>query len=164
MKTIWVAHRGEYSDRHIMGIFSSKEKAAAYITEMQSPDPLEIRRYHNPIQLEEWSIDTLLPPPGMHSYNIAMTKEGDTIHVGRAFCEPENDNVHECPLRDLHYHIYDYHLPPNPTVRRDEEVSGSPYSIALRTVCWARDEEHAVKIANERRVAYLFLQIVTVPA
>jgi len=146
-ETVWVMEYGSYSDRHVVGLFSSKEKLTAYLEEFRLSGDGEVR-------VEEYSLNELVPPASMHSYNVAMTEGGDTIHIGRAAHKPESDSVHKCMLRDLHYDIYDYRL----------SKSDSPNSVALRTICWARDEEHAVKIAKERHTAYLTLQLVTVPA
>jgi hypothetical protein len=76
-----------------------------------------------------------------------MTKEGETKYVGRAFHNPHNDGVHKTESSDW-------------IGGERSDTSKLKYANTLKTVCWARNEEHAVKIANERRIAYLQLQLV----
>jgi hypothetical protein len=78
--------------------------------------------------IEEMEADSIPEhPPGMLRFDVEMNREGDVINVHR---------------RSVEYSInYDW----------------VPYSDGVRVVfkTWAKDEKHAIKIANERRVALL---------
>ena len=67
MKTIYIVTRGDYSDYHIEGAFSTMEKAQAYIDAYTGS-------YIN--EVEVYTIDYREPQPGKSFYHLTMDKDG----------------------------------------------------------------------------------------
>lgn len=109
---LFVVTSGEYSDRKITGIYSSKEKAE-----------WARQLYATYNDIEEWELDSLpIHPPGMLLFMVRMDKSGTVVdfsHVDASGKWPRWSPAIEIPAVDF--------------------------------VVWARDIEHATKIANEQR-------------
>lgn len=66
-KIVFVAHQGEYSDRHVVGVFSTREKAAQYSGA-------------EPFNIEEWIVDNEYEVPGnLQAFYIDMDRDGNTV-------------------------------------------------------------------------------------
>lgn len=110
---MWLVSTGEYSDYHVIGVFSTRKKAAL------------AQKLHNASFLEEEVLDKIPEhPPGLLPWSVDMDVDGNTHKVDRESVEYVKTNEWE------------------------------PYGDGVHVVfnMWAKDEEHAVKIANERRV------------
>lgn len=122
MKTIYIVTSGCYSDYSIDAVFSTKEKAEAYIVSLNEP-----KDKYGPSQIEEYELDEdgdYLVSGGKY-WDVEMDKEGNVVDVklGR---HSAKDGWWNCYSQIFYVG-----------------------SIA------ARDAEHAVKIANEKRIAYV---------
>lgn len=121
--TVYVVTRGAYSDFRIVGVVSTEAAARAYV---------EARRTGSgdDHEYEAYELDALpAPPKGMQAYRVIMDREGN-LHPGASYYRSV------CLLGDapqVYWRAWD----------RDER-----YFFAE---VWARDEPHAIKIANERR-------------
>lgn len=74
-KSIWVIEQGEYSDYHVVGIFSSKENAEKVLSIIEpSYDPPKIVEYKLDPGVEELN-------QGLTPYSVLMEANGDTVHV-----------------------------------------------------------------------------------
>ena len=124
MKSIWVVENGEYSDYHVVGVFSTKENA-------ERVNALTGGRG----RVSEWALDPAIAElnKGYHFYSVAMSKDGTVRNVER------EDEV-------ATYHIQDARVM-QPWVDMHDHSKGT-YIIDH---AWARDDAHAVKIVNERR-------------
>lgn len=121
MTTVYVLTEGEYSDYHIVALFSSREKAE------------EARALCPDSEVEEYELDALeIPeyPKGCVGWTICINANDNTIN--RAFqCEAlcNNFNPEEIYL--------------------DGGRHPSAFPIFM-VKCWARDKEHAEKIALDK--------------
>lgn len=123
MGKIYIVTEGSYSDYHIVGTFSTKEKAEEHSLLVLG----EERQFYD-AKVEEWDIDEIVDhPKGMFFYNVVMTKDGKTQECKNVGCEYKNTDA---PYGD-----------------------NANFSFYM----WARDEKHAIKIANERRTQLIAL-------
>jgi hypothetical protein len=115
---IYIITAGDYSDYHIVTVFSTKELAEAYIERWGKGYDARI---------EEWNVDGVNPyqHPHLDFFRVGMWSNGDLMwsHPLSPPAEPLEDQIY--PTANGRKYIYVY--------------------------CWARDEQHAIKIANERR-------------
>ena len=123
MTTVWLLERGEYSDREVVGVFSSREKAEVVAKAINASEG----NYYNCHEPHEWVLDSLYTPlsQGLLSYYVRIEFDGTVLDV-----EPRG-----IADRDL------YEIP-----RMNKRT--------LVISVWARNKEHAVKIANERRIQW----------
>jgi hypothetical protein len=116
MSSVWAIEDGEYSDYHVVGVFSSRENAELVLGHLDSGD------------IAEWDLD-----PGIDSLNAGLSRY--YVHMLR------DGTVRES--RACKFEIEEYeHLNPDP---RHQPTFG------LRISVFAKDEAHAIKIANEKR-------------
>lgn len=122
MTTVYVVTQGSYSDYHIVGIYSTREVAEAAAGAETS--------YRGKPQIEEFDLDPFAEQlhQGLRRFKVAMDREGKSV-VARITVSP-NDEA----LDDLD------------TDGEVDRVDG-----VLRLLVWARDDQHAAKIVNEKR-------------
>jgi hypothetical protein len=112
MSEVYVVTKGDYSSYHIKGVFSTKEMADRFLSNLQDSDAT----------IETYVLDELDSWPNERkSYYVWFDRDGN------------GDALDESPRKF------------------DERVIPNGNGTHMHTYCWARDEEHAVKIANERR-------------
>lgn len=107
------------------GGYSDKRNIAAF----SSLKEAEEYKWGSDQDIEEIEIDPkiFVAPPGLFPYRVRMARDGTAKIVRRD---------------------YDYMRLSNNSA---EILCDYGYGLQMLTVCWARDDEHAVKIANERR-------------
>lgn len=129
MNKVYLVSSGEYSDYSINAAFSTRELAELYIESMGNP-----QRYSQEMMVEEYDLDANETHirEGFHPYRVKMDRNGNTL---------------ECRLDDWDSAVSGkvslvsfgyYHGQPSP-------------KKVLCASCVAKDEQHAVKIANEKR-------------
>lgn len=131
-RTVFLVEAGYYSDRYVVGIFSSEEKAR-YAKSLYPEG-------HNPIPIV---IDKLFEHPhGMKFFLVTMCKDGSeyTDHFRKQSVSQE-DPEETFFFKEVDYHIYD--------------------EKSVYFGVWATDEKHALKIANEKRIALLAQNMLT---
>jgi hypothetical protein len=124
MATIYIVTSGEYSDYGINAVFDDKEKAEQWIKEKRVIDYLEAGDY----DIEEYKLNPTMPDEyrqGMLPYDVWIRRSGDIQTITRYYDAGFDDKFH---------------------------VMCFPNSCIGSTIVWARDKQHAAKIANERRV------------
>lgn len=121
MTTIHVLTEGKYSDYHIVALFSSREKAE------------EARALCPDSEIEEYELDSLkIPehPPGYTAWSVSLNARDNTFI----------SSYQEDPLCRS--------FEPKETYF---EASGHPSAFPIFVVkCWARNKEHAEKIALDK--------------
>lgn len=130
MKSVWAIEEGQYSDYHVVGVFSSEENAKFYQASIKDGSCATI---------SEWFLDPSMDElrKGLQVYGVIMYKDGDTESVALKdphwVCEPYiwNRGAWAAPINGRN----------DPTV--------------LRTYVWAKSPEHAIKITNEHRTRFI---------
>jgi hypothetical protein len=122
MTSVWVVEDGEYSDYRVVGVFSSK-KNAERVCKLTGGEIAKWRM--NP------AIDEL--NAGLHFYRVEIAKDGTVSHCGR----------HEPSTYDI-----------DGTYESTPWVDYRDHSLGVHLIVrvWASDDNHAIKIANERRM------------
>lgn len=125
MKKIYVVTSGQYSDYGIDAIFDTKEIAEKYIASFCKVGWEEM-------EIEEWDLNPHEAniKVGGKAYTVTMDKQGNALEVEWADSS--------FGFRNVEYGVM---------FTRDKEI--------MNCFCFAKDDRHAVKIANERRVQYL---------
>jgi hypothetical protein len=155
MQSVWVVEHGCYSDRGVSNVFSSEQRAKDWIaifaadaeksdfsiTELALDDPNGAWRQH----------------PGMRPYRVQLfekpfrswSRYGNppgyygAVQPAGALARREDHDAGDVSICLYGGYFLDDYAP-----------DANPYDW-LVTSCWARDEEHAIKIASERRAALL---------
>jgi hypothetical protein len=125
MDKVWVVMRGEYSDRHICGIFSSEERAGAFAERFGEG-------FHE-ADVVAWELDVedQRIPNGMNIYSVKLNFfTGD---VWDCYFEPPDN-----------YDVLD----------EEDRVFVASWGAHFEIYCLATDDKHAIKIANERFASY----------
>lgn len=124
MATVYLVTDGDYSDYHVLGVYSAKDKAEHAAKLYAVGDN----------RIEEYELDEMPDaPPGMFRWQVDMDRGGNTIYTR-----------HITVI--VGYNDSDWR--PGPGTGRRENRKDSEY---ISFFVWARDESHAVKVANERR-------------
>lgn len=133
MKTVWVVEQGEYSDYRVVGVFTSKENAEKVRAMFSEDDTTE----YGKATVAEWNLDPSIEQlnAGLRQFELWIDREGNAYHP------PELVEPFDVDLRDDFKAI--------DTWNKDTQKFDAPRH--LRCEVWAKDEEHAIKIANERR-------------
>jgi hypothetical protein len=136
-KTVWVIERGEYSDYRVMGVFSSKENAERVAEAINAADS------YSTATIAEWQLDPVVGElaKGFKPYYVRMHKDGQVESV-----RPSSMWTYEMGGR-----VNEWEREEAPAYKG----AGLPNLLCVDT--WARDEKHAVKIANEHRIQWLAL-------
>jgi len=131
MKTIYAVNSGCYSDYHVVALFSSKEKAQAFMTAVPDDDYNEIEEF----QLDPPTADLIRR--GYWQWHIRMLRDGTVEHAMKADTACSS------------YTPTPYHA-----IWRRSQTMHPPYTRpdCLQSTVMAKNEKHAIKIANEHRV------------
>lgn len=131
MKEVWFVEQGEYSDYHVVGVFSSEENAQVIADKINGSDP----GYYDATVKKHFldpAIDELRQ--GMHLYTIIMAKDG---------------TVEKCEKTE---ELDRYHLDePAEMWRRSRAHGNFKGPDCLMGSFWGKDDKQAIKAANERR-------------
>ena len=123
---IYVVTSGSYSDYGIRGVFTTRENAQQYIDADRSDG------YDSYNDIEEYTLNEniSLLRSGVYPFKVTMRVDGNDAQVEKASA---NSELHD--KGSYRQKSYD-----------------NDYAVFTTTV-WAKDEKHAIKIANERRIA-----------
>ena len=132
MKSIWVIEKGSYSDYRVVGVYSTKEGAELVCARINGEESCELA------VVSEWTLDPGVEAinQGLEPFIVHMLRDGTTEKVWM----DEND--------------FEYTLNDQPTIWRRSEApayKGKNIPDCLTARVFARDSQHAVKIANEHR-------------
>lgn len=129
-KTVYAVSHGCYSNYSVAAIFTTKEKAQAFIDSLP--------QYTDFNDIEEYSLDPHDKEirAGLRLRRVVMHKSG---------------NVNEVELCDSPYCINFGNEP----LKWADRLYGETVEPWASFYVWSRDDKHAVKVANERRIAFL---------
>lgn len=128
-RSVFLVTTGEYSDYRVTGVFSTRENAATFMEASGGKANFN--------DVEEYDLDAAvsLIQSGLRSFLVYMLRDsGDKATVSAVRASEIGTD------RDTGW-VYE----------RLSNWSGPVFRVGV----WARDEQHAVKIANEKRVAWL---------
>lgn len=173
-KYIYIVTSGDYSDYGVAAVFSTKEKAQEFckLHNINKEDGEDVcnadgsYRYTPDYRVETWEVDAVFPevPKDQYGFYVFMSKDGETSVVRRR-------SIAEALASKNKVSFYG---PPTPypdgsvtsrkrfwaNVPEEKEVEAllnNTEFMVLNGVL-ARDEQHALKIANEKRAQLLALQ------
>lgn len=121
MKKVYVITSGDYSDYGIDGIFDSEESAKKFISAFNQKSAF----YE--MKIEEWELNPMEKyiRKGQKAFSVRMNKNGGVTDV-----EWEDSSF---------------------GFKRNKGIIFSFDKKIMNCYCFANDEKHAVKIANEKR-------------
>jgi hypothetical protein len=127
MKTVWVIEQGEYSGYRVTGVFTSEENAQFIADRINA---IEQGRYGE-ATVDEWPLNPGIDEinKGLSKWRIGMLKNGNVYYA-------EPDDARLVDINESYFYL--------------QEAYGERPEMIVSKV-WARDEQHAVKIVNERR-------------
>lgn len=142
MSTIYIVTTGTYSDLSIVCCFSTRELAEEYIKQFR-PALADIipGATFSDYEIEERELDGEgAVRPGMRPFSVDITDEGDLVRVEwlPSWSEHAKEGAQRAAIR-------------RPGVPVGGEYIGNQWNV----LCWARDEDHAKKIATEMRQAQI---------
>jgi len=128
----WVVERGCYSDYCVLGVFTSRKYADEFAQEAN------MRESYEKATVAKWPLNPGVAEmaAGMKLWSLTMSFDGTTErieNIARADCSASNGLSVWKRTEALHW-------------------KGQSVQDAIQGSVWARDEKHAVKIANEFRV------------
>jgi hypothetical protein len=132
MRTIFVVEQGSYSDYGVVGVYTTKENADAIAAKINESDP------YDEATVAEWPLDPGIDAlrSGLDKFSVLMLRDGAVEEVRKL------DDGWTFDISGG-AHIW------RRTQARAYKGRGIP--DCLSATVWAKDEKHAVKIANERR-------------
>jgi hypothetical protein len=147
--TIYAVSSGSYSDYSVCGVFSSKENAEIFMRSI--PD----KKYND---IEEYTLDPIAPEAraGMVAYRVVMRRDGQTVEAEPYWQAPSPGEIEWRTRRFDH----EWDMVQMRTIKA-EWVDLPKGEWEFATSMWARDADHAIKIANERRIQKIALEGVT---
>lgn len=134
---VYIITEGEYSDYRIIAVFSDEQAAQAFV------DDYNEQAEFNRADIEEWPIDDRTRRGDKRiGHTVVMARDGTVLKCwsyGNATYYPKQSiwSIARCPIG-----------PARPEVHGD---TAATLLELLGTNIYARDEQHAIKIANEKR-------------
>lgn len=127
MTSVWVVEQGSYSDYSVLGVFSTEEGARLVADKINTVK----LRYQDEATVAEWPLDPLVEElrAGRDCFSIIMERDGTCSVNKPGWLFGAGDRLE--------------------LGRSNWDSKG--LRVALWGNCWATDEAHAAKIANERR-------------
>lgn len=134
--TVWVVEQGEYSDYRVVGVFSSEANAQIVADAINGPDA--DKGWSSKATIAEWPLNPAVSEllQGYSQYLVLMHKDG---------------TVERCTHNDTTG--YSIRVQSVDIWRRTKAPAfiGKGIPDVLTATVWAKDETHAIKIANEHR-------------
>jgi len=133
MKNVWVIEQGSYSDYGVVGVFSSEKNAQRVCDLINASE-----NCWDKATIAKWPLDPCIEElnQGLSLWQINMPYDG---------------NVTSCVRRT---DIDGYNIKTDLWVHERTKApawEGRPIQDQICGIVWAKDEQHAIKIANEFR-------------
>jgi len=130
---VYIVTDGYYSDYSIRGVFTTKENAEKFIQAHAFDGPL----------IEEYEADNLNEEiqNGNMLFDVRIDKDGNNAKAEKA--SPDYGGNYKD-------YIEGAYVDENKWLGKD-----CSHNARIRNSVWAKDETHAIKIANERRIRVL---------
>lgn len=121
-KVIYVVEHGSYSDRRIVGVFENEEDAISYCSKLDECD----------YEAFEINKEARFARGNESYYMVVMYFDGHVLSVKKS--------------NPFDWAWDEFHKP-----RHSQSMDKRPDAFRFKTMCLAKDEAHAIKIAGERR-------------
>jgi hypothetical protein len=134
-KIVWVVECGEYSDYRVVGVFTSEKNARMIASAVNAGES-------NEAKVAKWKLDPAVAElrKDYHQFVITMRPDGTV----------ENLIKQESPsFYDIIGKLWVWER------TQASAYKGQDVTDAVHGTVWARNEKHAIKIANEKRLQYL---------
>lgn len=125
MASVWIIEVGSYSNYRVVGIYSTEENAKLVADKLNS----------NPDKWDEFTIGKRTLDPlvyeineGLNKYDVYMDRDGYTRKIDKSDIESYDISTELHTVEDNRF-----------------------YRVGIRGAVFAKDEAHAIKIANEFR-------------
>ena len=131
-KTIWVVEHGTYSDYRVLGVFTSEANARLIADTVNNTDSTE------KATVAEWPLNPSVKQlrSGLNAYRITMDRDGNVENCCVAAGE------YKSSFSVLHR-------------TRTALYVGKKKTNAVIATVFAKDDKHAIKIVNEKRIQFL---------
>jgi len=129
--TCYAITHGEYSDYSVLAVYTTKKLAEAELPKYHSGE-------HDQAQIEELPLDPEIPSPpsGMQGFFCVENNDGGILAIPvTCYQMPAADQI---GVVNLSMHVWDRIA--------EKTLPRSWYNMHV----WARDEDHAIKIAAEK--------------
>ncbi len=126
-RRIYVVMQGEYSDRHIVGIYDNREMAEEYVRLNSDSEADYYTPYVKEYPLNPYGAQLR---DGLATFAVEMEADGTVLEVVEHRVRDDSQSRPSIYAWPAH-----------------------PGTLSIKV--WARDVEHAIKIANEQRVMWL---------
>ena len=138
-KTVFVVTAGDYSDFRIIAIFSSKKEAEDY---MQWRDKLGEMDYDHFNDIEVWPLGSpeYKRPDGRIMYRVMFWEKSEAHDLS-----PSNNVMIHDEVREESFHFHE---------GQTNTLSPFAKQSTIIVVCLAKDKEHALKIASDKRAKF----------
>ena len=130
---VYVVQRGEYSDRHIVGVALTEEKANELVRLFQDPE-------ENSYYYGKTLVDTEVFDTEDNDYKLSLDAQG---------LKPYGVEMYKGKISSCHALSNDWHWYTFWNYVDVGEVF-EPYENEYRVVVYARDKDHALKIASDK--------------
>jgi len=131
MKIVYVVTQGNYSAYRICGVYSTKAQAevAQHVWELRNPSYSD-----EPTRIEQYEMNSTpeIRQPGMEAWSVRIQRDGSVILAGASDWLDDGELTEEYEPNSLNQYTATFSM-------------------------WARNREHAVKVANERRIQMIAL-------
>lgn len=142
-KTVWVVEQGSYSDYRVLGVFSSREFAQQVADAINAPD--EDGYSGEEATIAQWPLDPVIHElrQGFAQYFVRMYEDGTVDFLQKNKITGDSSPLDPRGACKSRVSIW----------RRSQELyyKERGFQDILQATVWAKDEQHAVKIANEHR-------------
>jgi hypothetical protein len=137
---VWIVERGQYSDRHLVGVFTDEALAKTCALGCDG-------------DAEEWPLNPHAEQyrQGLSAWHVQMTDNGTMLYVDRTNPPPAGQEMCRDHFSERMYVVRN-------GVVSLEKIPGDNWtnvSVVLYASVWAKDKEHAIKIVNERRAMHI---------
>lgn len=129
---VWAIEQGCYSDYHVVGVFTSRKNAKAVVDALKAAEC-----YGDEPTIARWPLDPAVKDlrAGMSPWRVLMLRDG---------------TVESAKQRD----VSSFNIAGSVAIWRRSTApayKGTGIPDCLDATVWAKDRNHAIKIANEHR-------------
>lgn len=141
MSEVYLVTKGEYSDYRVEAVFSTKENAERFMAKFPNSG------WGGYNEIEVYSLDEHISEieRGLIFFRVEISRDGDTLSIEQTSPAYQSGDPIPDGWRPYYYR--------GGSISGRQEIKWRPFYT------WAKDEQHAVKIANEWRVQMIAMEV-----